>query len=477
MKKLHFLLYLFLSITTILTAQEVSRKGAHQQQLIELGSTQKVPSKFAANGSGIIKLEAKETNTLSKIIFGFLPYWEYANGAHNNLNYSLLTHIAAFNFQTSSTGAITNPPGWPWTDVINAAHSNGVKIIMVVNNFTASEINTLLTNNVSKTNLFNAIKNTIATYQLDGVNIDFEGLNTSDRGALLNTFMADLTDFIHTNIPGKEVSFDSPAVNWSGWDLNGLAQSVDYLFIMAYDYNGSWSTITGAVAPLTHPSGGISVTNSLNNDYSVPIANAPEKLILGVPYYGKHWKTSSSSAGASITSYVGSTFYRNTAIEAATHGGNIWDTNSQTPFYSWLAGGWNQVWADNEQSIALKYDLAINKNLGGIGIWALNYDGNRSELWNLIDAKFNNTLAVDDFVLQQQISIYPNPTENFLNIATTQNLEIATIEIFNIYGQQLKSYPPNSRRINIGHYKNGVYFLKIKDVNRRRVTFKIIKSP
>ncbi len=86
-------------------------------------------------------------------------------------------------------------------------------------------------------------------------------------------------------------------------------------------------------------------------------------------------------------------------------------------------------------------------------------------------------MAVDDFVLQQQISIYPNPTENFLNIATTKNLEIATIEIFNIYGQQLKSYPPNSRRINIGHYKNGVYFLKIKDVNRRRATFKIIKSP
>ena len=369
-------------------SQEKIKIGIHQEQSIEFGNKEKTASKFDVSGKDIIPLQKSQAKALSKIVFGFLPDWEYNSGAHNNMHYDLLTHIAAFNFKASSSGAIANPSGWPWTDVINAAHGAGTKVIMTVNNFSASEINTLLTNNTSKNNLFNNIKNTISTYQLDGVNIDFEGLNSSDRGSILNSFLSDLTNFIHTELPGKEVSFDGPAVNWSGWNLDGLAQSVDHVFIMAYDYNGGWSTNTGAVSPLTHPSGGICLTKTLSNDYSIPKSNYPEKLILGVPYYGKHWKTSTSSAGSSVTSYVGSTFYRSTVTDAVNHGGFIWDNNSQTPWYRWSSGGWNQIWADNETSLSKKYDLALTENLGGVGIWALNYDGNRSELWDLINTKF-----------------------------------------------------------------------------------------
>ena len=476
MKKLLFVLGIFSIMICSTSAQQRIRKGTHQQHLEKLGTSFKKPSNFELDGNDIIKLQPKEAKTLSKTIFGFLPYWEYNNGAHTNMHYNLLTHVAAFNFETSSTGVITNPSSWPWTDVINTAHSNGVKVIMVVNNFVTSEIHTLLTNNTSKDNLFINIKNVITTYQLDGVNIDFEGLSSSDRGTLLNGFMADLTNYIHTEIPGKEVSFDSPAVNWSGWDLNGLAQSVDYLFIMAYDYNGSWSTNTGAVAPLTHPSNGISVTKSLDTDYSVPIANFPEKLILGVPYYGKHWKTATSTAGSSVTLYVGSTFYRTTATEATSHGGNIWNSDSQTPFYTWQASGWNQVWADNEQSIALKFDLAISKSLGGIGMWALNYDGNRNELWNLIDTKFNGTLTVEDSFIKQQISIYPNPVRNELNISNPKKFNIISVEIFNVYGQKIKSYNSTTNHINMSSFNSSIYFLRIIDENRQQAIFKIIKS-
>jgi spore germination protein YaaH len=220
------------------------------------------------------------------------------------------------------------------------------------------------------------------------VNIDFEAMNSADRGNLLNNFMHDLTTFIHTELPGKEVSFDGPAVNWSGWNLDGLAQSVDYIFIMAYDYYGSWSDNTGPVAPLTDPNGGHCVQRSLNSTYNGPLVKYPQKLILGVPYYGKHWKTATGNAGSAVTSYVGSTFYRKAVIEAETYGGFIWDNASQTPWYKWQSGGWHQVWNDNEKSLGKKYDYALTENIGGVGIWALNYDGTRTELWNLINTKF-----------------------------------------------------------------------------------------
>nr|WP_157972944.1 glycosyl hydrolase family 18 protein [Aureibaculum luteum] len=229
---------LSLLVFTLSFSQEIDRKSTHQQHSEEFGYTKILKSSYNPNGTDIIPLQTKKSTNLSKIIFGFLPYWEYSSGAHDNLQYDLLTHIAAFDFKASASGTITNPSGWPWTNVINAAHTEGVKVIMAVTNFNSSQIHTLLTNSTSKTALFTAIKNTITTYQLDGVNIDFEGLDSADRGSLINTFMADLTSYIHSNLPGKEVSFDAPAVNWSGWELNDLAEAVDQLIVMAYDYNG-----------------------------------------------------------------------------------------------------------------------------------------------------------------------------------------------------------------------------------------------
>jgi len=468
MKKtlLYVLLFLSLLITKNLFSQERINVGVHEEHKIEFGLKEKTLSKFDINGKGIIPLQKSQKKDLSKIVFGFLPDWEYSSGAHNNMHYDLLTHIAAFNFEASSNGSISNPSSWPWTDVINSAHGAGTKVIMTVNNFDADDIHNLLTNSTAKNSLFNNIKNTLSTYQLDGVNIDFEGLNTEDRGDVVNSFMAELTSYIHTQLPGKEVSFDGPAVNWSGWKLDELTQSVDYVFIMAYDYNGGWSSNTGAVSPLTHPSGGISLTKTLSNDYSVPISKYPEKLILGVPYYGKHWKTATSSPGSSVTSYVGSTFYRTAIIDAANHGGFIWDNDSETPWYKWNSGGWNQVWQDNEPSIEKKYDLALTQNLGGVGIWALNYDGNRNELWDLINTKFNSGVTPSPSTPNSLAAIRKNSTSITLkfkegNHATSYNVYQSTD---NINFSMVKNEA--SLSIDITNLTQGeIYYFKVASKN------------
>lgn len=475
--RLSFLLLIFLS-TQFVSSQEVIRKGIHELHKQEFGSTKKVDSKFDVSGKGIISIQKRETNTLSKIVFGFLPYWEYNSGAHTNIKYNLLSHLVAFDFSASSSGTISNPSNWPWTDVINAAHINGTKVIMAVTNFNGTEIHTILTNTTSKNNLFSNIENIITNYDLDGINIDFEGLNNADEGSVINSFMLELTNYIHAQLPGKEVSFDGPAVNWGNdWDLEGLTQSVDHLFVMAYDYNGGWSANTGAIAPYTYPSNGISVTKTLNNDYNIPISNYPEKLILGVPYYGKHWKTTTDAAESAVTSYVGLTFFRDDVTNVASNGGYLWDTNSQTPWYKWHDGSdWNQVWSDNEQSIEDKFDLALAKNLGGIGIWALNYDGNRSELWDLIETKFGATASVEDTFLKNNIRIYPNPTSSFISISNSKSIELNNIEVFNVLGQSIMKINPENTSINISHLTNGLYFFYIEDKAGNKGTFKILKS-
>ena len=241
-KQLHVFFLLVVILTQSAISQERIIKGTHQQQKEEFGAID-INEFVHKSGSteAINPLAQRSTTTLNKVVFGFLPYWEQSAGAHDNLQYDLLSHLACFDFAVQWDASILPPDSWPWTTEINAAHAAGTKVIMTVINFGSSYGSDtlaweLITNITKKATFFSNIKAIIVASDLDGVNIDFEALSSAHRGAALNTFMADLTTYIHTELPGKEVSFDSPAVNWGGWDFNGLANSVDHLVIMAYDY-------------------------------------------------------------------------------------------------------------------------------------------------------------------------------------------------------------------------------------------------
>ncbi|MCR2823736.1 glycoside hydrolase family 18 protein [Lederbergia panacisoli] len=77
-------------------------------------------------------------------------------------------------------------------------------------------------------------------------------------------------------------------------ELDKVADLVDYINIMTYDFNGSWSKVTGHNAPLfedpkaleydVHPHHvAAAVMGHLDN--GVPV----HKLVLGLPFYGRSW--------------------------------------------------------------------------------------------------------------------------------------------------------------------------------------------
>lgn len=345
------------------------------------------PDLIGANTSSITSLQPRPPGTeLSATIFGYLPYWESAA----NIRWDLLTHIACFSVQVNYNGTFNNLRGWPWTSVINTAHQNGVKVVLVATLFTPSDTLTLITTPSYKNAFFVNIKNQMLAGEADGLNIDFEG--TGEYRSHINGFMADLTAYLHAEIPGCEVTFAGPAVNWSdAWDLPGLAASCDGIFIMGYAFNGSWSTYSGPEAPLTGGSRNITTTVTDNRDYGLVTQNNPEKLILGLPYYGEHWTTQTSEPRSKVIAYQGSTRFRDTQEESQVYG-LLWDSVSQTPWYRWHDGSrWHQVWADNAESLGLKYQLAQDHDLQGVGMWALNYDGTRPELWDELEQRFRVT--------------------------------------------------------------------------------------
>jgi len=328
----------------------------------------------------------------TKAIFGYLPYWE-RDAAVATLRWDLLTHLACFSVDVNSNGTLGTLNGWPssWTGLIDTAHANGVKVILVATNFTPESIYTLITSMKNKNAFFTNIKNQMLAGNADGLNIDFEGSNSPAWRSEINGFMAELTAYLHGLNPDWEVSFAGPAVNWSSsWDLPGLAASCDYIFIMGYAFYGSWSTASGPCAPLDpRPPATICVRNTVETQYALVTQNNPEKLILGLPYYGGRWKTQTADPYSTVVSWVGSTRFRDDAATSLSRG-LLWDTYSQTPWYTWHDGtNWHQVWFDNDVSLGMKFQLAQDYNYRGVGMWALNYDGTRGELWDELARRFS----------------------------------------------------------------------------------------
>ncbi len=421
MKKIQtkFLLFILISSSFLLAQKGPS---IHQVEAERYKSLHIEKSSQVENAEDIIPFNKSSENNLTRAVFGYYPDWEYKDNAHTNFNYSLLSHIAAFDFTVSSTGQISNPAGWPWVSVINDAHQNGVKIIMVVVNFTTNSIHNLLTDSTAKSTFIQNVKNKISKYKLDGVNIDFEGLDVNDRGNVLNSFMTELTDSVHALDEVLEVSFAAPSVNWGGWNLTGLAQSCDYLFVMGYDFYGSWSENTGPTAPLTSNSP-YNIINTIQNEYGTVSTFYPEKLILGVPYYGPHWIANSESEGASVKSFKGATRFRNSQPQSEIYG-TKWSSTFSNSWYSYSDGDdYHQVWFDNDSSLALKYDLALTKNLKGVGMWALGYDGARTELWNLINKKFGTGQSPAPSVPADLVVKSQNNTDIFIGFSSASYAE------------------------------------------------------
>jgi hypothetical protein len=70
------------------------------------------------------------------------------------------------------------------------------------------------------------------------------------------------------------------------------------------------------------------------------------------------------------------------------------------------------------------------------------------------------------------LSVYPNPTKDFINIESTMSID--KIEIYNISGSKIVE-KRNSQRINLTNLERGVYFLKAYS-NGNTVSKKILKQ-
>lgn len=137
-----------------------------------------------------------------------------------------------------------------------------------------------------KENIIDEIIAKALLLDVDGVNIDFEGMGEANRAGFTN-FMQRL--YPKAKAQGLVVSLDVTrhAANNYGlsYDRAALAGVSDYIALMAYDQHWSTSPVAGSTATMSWADSAIRL---LLNE--VPA----QKVLLGIPFYTRNWRYDNS---------------------------------------------------------------------------------------------------------------------------------------------------------------------------------------
>ncbi|MCO6161468.1 T9SS type A sorting domain-containing protein [Flavobacterium sp. NRK F7] len=89
--------------------------------------------------------------------------------------------------------------------------------------------------------------------------------------------------------------------------------------------------------------------------------------------------------------------------------------------------------------------------------------------------KLSTTLSKTLFDLNNQISVYPNPVNDVLNVAVSNNQEIAKIEILALDGRTVQEVATGAF-VNLEHILSGIYLVKITSKEGKTGVQRIIKK-
>ena len=354
-------------------------------------------------------------NQLTREVLGFLPYWKLDTTTRAALRMDLLSTIAYFSIGVQSNGylargaATTPTAGWAgWTssamtEVINAAHARGVRVVptitMMAWNGDYTAMSTLLNSSTNRARLVADLVKVVGDRRADGVNIDFEPVPSSLRSQFTSLVREMKAGLVKARV-GSFVTVDTMAgaATWStGYDVVGLSATgaADALMLMSYDFSYAGSARAGGVAPMDSSYIFSAVDAMRDHLARVP----PAKIIWGIPYYGRAWNTTTAALNSTVRSPVDSVAFGYYGKDGGTaYGGKVlaarygrkWDSLGQVPWFLYRAsdGGYRQGYYDDPTSLRAKYNMVLRNDVGGIGIWSLGMDTGVSDLWNVIEDRF-----------------------------------------------------------------------------------------
>ena len=317
------------------------------------------------------------SNANNKISMAYL----YGNYDYENLilrNENSLNVVSPSSFDLDTNGRLVyNAID---ENFIKKMHQNKIKITPFLSNHWDREKGRKALAN--REALANSIVEIIKKYNLDGINVDIENVTESDRENYV-----DLIRILREKLPSEKVISVAVAANpyginkgWQGsYDNEKLGAYADYLMIMAYDehYEGGEK---GAVASIDFIEASIK--------YALGKVSK-EKIVIGLPFYGRYWKQGVTYGGYGVTLKKINTIINNYETTLA------YDKESETQVATvkiraadrkptingrTLYEGTYNFYFENAESIKKKIELVKKYDLKGIGAWSLGQE--TDEVWS-----------------------------------------------------------------------------------------------
>lgn len=349
--------------------------------------------------------DLRANNRNPKRVYGYLPYWTMNQATPS----AAVTDIYYFSVSLQGDGSLREREGneldmglyrlqgESFTALWEEAQRNNQRLHVTVTVLETDTVVSLLRNPAAKQRAIETIEQLVSSYPFVGVNMDLEYAGTVDDSLRksYSEFLRDLSIALEQQDPSLELSvalFGSAASKYTIWDIPAWHEYVDTIIVMAYDYHVRSSTTAGPVAPIFGKGTGRWQDDVVTNIRDLLKIVPSEKVVLGIPFYGYEWSTTSQEPGSFTLPKSGSTatYQRVQALlsDPEVVAQERWDADALAPYIVYSQDGQNQIiYYENSRSIAYKMDFVQQLNLAGIAVWAIGYEGPYPELWQVIGSK------------------------------------------------------------------------------------------
>jgi chitinase len=324
-----------------------------------------------------------------------------------NIPYDQLTHIdhAFLRLSAKNDGSLDVSPSLLEPELISRAHAAGVRVMISIGGGGASRPFAAVTADpAARANMVRNVRDFVIQNGYDGVDLDWEYPDGVEERSHCTLLMAALRKELPA--PKYQLSMATPAdpnrPGQGSYDLEALAQILDFFNVMTYDLHGPWSKHAGHNSPLFpnpadpgHSRASLASAIDIYLDYfHIP----PDKLNIGTGFYGYEFTTAQDLWGACDCART--TFARGYGTYIKQRIGQMgwkryYDSEAQAPYL--LRESRSEpgvITYDDPESIANKVNYVLGtRGLGGFFTWVLgspngDYDGQSQDLLAAMHAAF-----------------------------------------------------------------------------------------
>lgn len=267
-------------------------------------------------------------------------------------------------------------------------------------------------------------------------------------------------------IKGRVKVYSLEGTNWVqiGDDINGIGENGG--FGTDLDFNDSGNRL--AISSMTFNNDSINACGKVNVfDYEGSTWVQVGSDLLG-EYEEDNFGSSVRLNGQGDHIIVGISNYHSSGDSDVTGGAKMYQFSND----DWIQVGQTIIGDDIDDGMG--FSVAINSSGSTFAVGDVKHELQNGQVKVFASEPFGLETALGD------ISIHPNPTQGYISISSTLDVNISEIEIINIMGQQVFSQMNKNTKekisIDLSQMPNGIYLANVYFENGKHYKAKIVLS-